>query len=597
MKAIMVMYDSLNRHYLSPYGCSWTKTPNFQRLAMHTVTFDNNYVGSMPCMPARRELHTGRYNFLHRSWSPLEPFDDSMPEILKQNGIYSHLASDHQHYWEDGGATYHTRYSSWEAFRGQEGDPWKANLNPTISPVHNLRQSNMFGRKFSGNMARQDMVNRMNMPEEKDHSQAQTFSAGLEFLETNYKYDNWFLQIETFDPHEPFFSCEEYEKLYETVDVGREIDWPPYGPMTDDDTDDIVKHIKYKYASLLSMCDTYLGKVLDFMDEHDMWKDTMLIVNTDHGYLLGEHSWWAKTTMPVYNEIAHTPLFIWDPRTGIKGERRDALVQTIDLAPTILDFFGLKIPKDMQGVPLAKTIADNSPIREYALFGYHGNQINITDGRYVYMRNSVERNMPIYDYTLMPTVMRSRYPMAQLEKATLVKPFEFTKNAPVLKIPTSGGGLGGSSYRFGTHLFDLETDPTQEHPIDDPETEVRMMNAMAKLMLENDAPLHEFERVGLLPEGGMSIEYLMSQREKIKANDLVVPVEGFIWSRSAKEQYHALNLMVKIPNLAEKLKSFAKAKNKKEINGDVLKEFIHTTMPPEIAPILSGIMLSAGRID
>ena len=123
----MVMFDSLNRKMLEPYGCDWIPTPNFKRLADRAVTFDCNYVGSMPCMPARRELHTGRLNFQHRSWGPLEPFDDSMPEILKNNGIYTHLTTDHQHYWEDGGATYHHRYSSFDLNRGQEGDPWKTN--------------------------------------------------------------------------------------------------------------------------------------------------------------------------------------------------------------------------------------------------------------------------------------------------------------------------------------------------------------------------------------------------------------------------------------------------------------------------------------
>lgn len=125
MRAIMVMFDSLNRRFLPNYGCDETVAPNFARLGEKTVTFDNCYVGSMPCMPARRELHTGRMNFLHRGWGPLEPFDDSMPEILKNNGIYTHLTSDHQHYWEDGGATYHNRYTSWEISRGQEGDAWK----------------------------------------------------------------------------------------------------------------------------------------------------------------------------------------------------------------------------------------------------------------------------------------------------------------------------------------------------------------------------------------------------------------------------------------------------------------------------------------
>jgi Arylsulfatase A and related enzymes len=66
MRAVMVMYDSLNKAFLEPYGNDWVQTPNFTRLAAQAVTFDSFYAGSLPCMPARRELHTGRYNFLHR---------------------------------------------------------------------------------------------------------------------------------------------------------------------------------------------------------------------------------------------------------------------------------------------------------------------------------------------------------------------------------------------------------------------------------------------------------------------------------------------------------------------------------------------------
>ena len=110
MKAIMLMFDTLNLRMLSSYGCEWTHTPNFKRLAEHTVVFDNCYAGSLPCMPARRELQTGRYNFLHCSWGPMQPYDDSIPEMLRGKGVYTHLISDHQHYWEDGGATYHHRF-------------------------------------------------------------------------------------------------------------------------------------------------------------------------------------------------------------------------------------------------------------------------------------------------------------------------------------------------------------------------------------------------------------------------------------------------------------------------------------------------------
>lgn len=97
------MYDSLRLDALPSYGGKRIELPNFKRLEQHAVSFDTSYVCSLPCMPARRELHAGRPNFLHREWGPLEPFDDSMPEILKRHGIYSRLVTDHQHYVEDGG--------------------------------------------------------------------------------------------------------------------------------------------------------------------------------------------------------------------------------------------------------------------------------------------------------------------------------------------------------------------------------------------------------------------------------------------------------------------------------------------------------------
>ncbi|MEK9559062.1 MAG: sulfatase-like hydrolase/transferase, partial [Alphaproteobacteria bacterium] len=113
MKTLFILFDSLNRSALGAYG-GHIPTPNFDRLASRSAVFENHYAGSLPCMPARRDMQTGRLNFLHRSWGPLEPFDDSFAAQLKSSGTYCHLVSDHYHYFEDGGATYHTRYSSWD---------------------------------------------------------------------------------------------------------------------------------------------------------------------------------------------------------------------------------------------------------------------------------------------------------------------------------------------------------------------------------------------------------------------------------------------------------------------------------------------------
>ncbi len=497
MKTIMIMYDTLIRRLLPPYGCSWVKAPNFQRLAERSVVFDNAYVGSMPCMPARREIHTGRYNFLHRSWGPLEPFDDSMPELLKKNGVYSHLVSDHYHYWEDGGATYHSRYSSWEISRGQEGDPWKGEVKDPVIP------DCVVNRK--GNKWRQDWVNRQYLEKEKDQPMAKTFAAGLEFLRKNINEDNWFLQIETFDPHEPFFTQDKYKALYPHNYNGRHFDWPEYDIVRQNK--DEVDHLRYEYAALLSMCDDYLGTIIDYMDSNDMWRDTMLIVNTDHGFLLGEHNWWAKSIMPFYNEIAHMPLFIWDPRSGIKGERREALVQTIDLAPTILSFFNVEIPADMQGHDLDPVIRRDDKVREAALFGTHGSHVNCTDGRYVYMRAPKDRsNRPLFNYTLMPTHMNTMFSVSELQEIELSQPFAFSKGCKLLRIPAEARNANRDELNFpnrptildyGTMLFDTVTDPMQENPIVDDKIEAVMKSHMVKLMKDNDAPVEVYERLGL----------------------------------------------------------------------------------------------------
>ena len=484
----MVMFDSLNRHMLPTYGCDWVHAPNFQRLAERTVTFDNAYVGSMPCMPARRELHTGRYNFLHRSWGPLEPFDDSMPELLKQNDIHSHLCSDHYHYWEDGGCTYHTRYSTWGISRGQEGDPWRVNLTDEL-PIPDSVNNDRGNPKWH----RCDWTNRYYMPNESDYPQAKTFAEGADFLRTNHTADNWFLHMETFDPHEPYFVPQKYIDMYPHEYSGRHFDWPPYREATEDP--EIAKHLRCLNAALISMCDAYLGKVLDLMDELDLWKDTLLIVNTDHGFMLAEHDMWGKCWQPFYNEIAHMPLFIWDPRQGIGGCRRESLVQTIDLPATLLEYFGIDRPADMQGAALGRTLADDTPVRRAGLFGMHGGHVNVTDGRTVYMRAPARPdNQPLFNYTHMPTHMRHTFSVDELQDIQLAEPMPFTKGCRTMKIASRHAG---KAHEFGTMLFDLETDPAQDRPLDDTEAEKRMIDLLVDQMTANDAPPEQFERLGL----------------------------------------------------------------------------------------------------
>ncbi|MFX1301766.1 MAG: sulfatase [Promethearchaeota archaeon] len=575
MKVILIFFDTLRKDFLEPYGCKWVQTPNFNRLAEKTVIFDNHFSGSLMCIPARRELHTGRYNFLHRSWGPLEPFDDSMQKILKEKRIYTHLVSDHYHYWEVGGATYHTQYNTWEIVRGHEGDPWKGEVKDPEIPEH------VYNMRENWPRWRQDWVNRKYMKNEEDMPQAKTFKKAIDFIEKNHTENNWFLHIETFDPHEPFFTPKKYKDLYKHDYNGPHFDWPNYNIVVE--SEEQVEHMRKEYAASVSMCDHYLGKIINLMDEKDMWKDTMLIVTTDHGFLLGEKDWWAKTVPPVYNEIAQIPLFIWDPRLGKNNERRSALVQTIDLAPTILEFFNIKRPKDIQGKVLKDTINSDVRVREAALFGTHGAHVNITDGRFVYMRGPTNpMNKPLYNYTLIPTHMRDFFSINEIKTMDLAKSFDFTKGCKVMRFSSRYRAI--NPYIYGSYLFDLQNDPKQENPIIDSQIERRMIKLMIEEMKKNDAPIEHYERLGIPFDNDILDKHLnlIDNREGFKEK---IGDTEITWINKGKSMYYLILGFLPKPIQKQMILEFEKHINNdnfREIDEDLLVNFLNKYIPKNL---------------
>ena len=490
MRTVFVIFDSLNRLALECYGGT-NITPNFARLASCGVTFDTHYVGSLPCMPARREMHTGRHNFLHRSWGPLEPFDVSFAEELQKNGTYTHLISDHYHYWSDGGATYHSRFSSWEFLRGQAWDPFSALVEPPAgmtSRYHPMQQER-----------HQGMVNREFIHSETDYSLVGCFDRAFRFLDANQQSDKWFMQLECFDPHEPFMAPDRFKSLYPSDYDGPILDWPLYKRV--DESPEEINELRANYAALLTMCDWYLGKLLDYFDEHDLWKDTSLVVTTDHGFLLGEHDWWAKSRMPFYEEVSRIPLIVYHPDFADQaGERRSALTQTIDLMPTFLDIHGCAIPETVEGVSLLPLLGGDQKIRDAGIFGRFGAATNITDGRYTYFRYPEDmENQDLWEYTLMPTHQKGLFADVEFEGATLVKPFTFLGDFPVMRLPAGRALVKGQGARIEdavTVLYDLESDPKQLSPINDPITEERLIAEMIAIMQRTEAPPEAYARLG-----------------------------------------------------------------------------------------------------
>jgi hypothetical protein len=170
-------------------------------------------------------------------------------------------------------------------------------------------------------------------------------------------------------------------------------------------------------------------------------------------------------------------------------------VQTIDLPVTLLNFFEVKVPKDMLGKDLAGVIKDDLIDREAVLFGVHGGHICCTDGRYVYMKAPLsEENAPLYEYTMMPVHMVGFFSEVSLKSMKISQGFEFTKGMPLAQYDSDSRSM---SHRFGDLLFDLQEDKSQMTPIKDDETEDRMRRLLVELMKQNDAPKEQYLRLGL----------------------------------------------------------------------------------------------------
>ena len=90
MKAFLILIDSLNRHFLPCYNpASRVAAEHLTRFSEENITFDSHYVASAPCMPARRDIFTGRINFLERNWGGMEPFDITLIGTLREHGIFT----------------------------------------------------------------------------------------------------------------------------------------------------------------------------------------------------------------------------------------------------------------------------------------------------------------------------------------------------------------------------------------------------------------------------------------------------------------------------------------------------------------------------
>jgi arylsulfatase A-like enzyme len=345
MNVILLVNDTFRRDHLGCYGNRWIKTPYLDQFARESAIFDQYYIGSYPTVPNRWDMLVGRYGFPSMGWEPLRAEDRTLAQILGNNGVHTQMIWDtpmlamHDYNYTRG-------FKGIEFIHGQKGDPWITRSDLPIqltAQPHKIKNvgsmisylRNHYGRQF-----------------EREYCAARTMSGAMDWLETNYKQEAFFLYVDMWDPHEPFDSpWYDYALYADPTYKGDRIDYPQYGRytyMVPEEHQDV----RALYAGGVTLVDRWVGRFLELAERLGLFKNTLIIWTTDHGHLFGEHDLHGKPGAEMgrlYEVTTRIPLLVHHPDGVGAGKHIQGIVQPVDLMPSILDFMGVQAPETVEG--------------------------------------------------------------------------------------------------------------------------------------------------------------------------------------------------------------------------------------------------------
>lgn len=411
MNVITVLLDSLNFHALQAYQDTQVQTPNLSRFAERAAVFDNHFISSAPCMPARRELFTGRQEFLWRGWGHVEPWDRHLAAEAGAAGCVTQMVTDHYHYWEDKAHGYFEPFHGVEFVRGSENDMWDtAPVDDAPGWAQAINRGRQGRSRHYDGRGTQYYANARNWEIEEEFPVAQVMCRAADWLEANREHERFLLWVESFDPHEPFHVPEPYRSLYTGgIDNPDFNPWPPYQEPGETRrfvrgaSPDELAWIRAQYEGNVTMVDAWLGRLWNRMDELGLWEDTAVIVTTDHGHDLcynglDNPTIWAKD-FPHPESHARIPLMIWHPQHPGGGRRIKALTNALDVNATMRDMMQIDEPEGPHGRSLLPLLrGETARHRDLLLYGRFGDGVVVSDDNWTLTQSS-RRDGPLYWYS------------------------------------------------------------------------------------------------------------------------------------------------------------------------------------------------------
>ena len=379
---LLVIVDSLRADAVFERGI---RTPNMDALVRQGLSFTDAYPEAMPTVPARNSILSGRRQFPFRGWhdhrgliaapgwSPLRNVDRSLPAVLRGAGYWTAYVTDNPFL----GFAYPYRHlrRSVHRFRrtgGQIGggrtvasvpdrvlDHW---LHPAIRDAKTRRRVGLY------------LANSRPWEDSGKSYAACVFGNALEELERAAERRPFALIVDTYEPHEPWTPPERFVRPYGRW-CGREPAHLRYGKVDSwlgsGERAGVIGRLRDLYAAEVTMTDLWLGRLLDRLDDLNLERETVVMLVSDHGIMLGEHGWTGKVQTALYPSLIRVPFILVDPDRRRAGRSNEFFASTHDVAPTLLSMAGVRAPERMTGVDLSRPFRGRSlPDREYAWGGY-----------------------------------------------------------------------------------------------------------------------------------------------------------------------------------------------------------------------------------
>jgi len=413
--AIIVVMDTLRADHIGAYGNDWIRTPTLDALAGESIVFTHAFPECLPTIPMRRTLHTGLRSWpfrewvpdkgdigLYRGWQRIPEEQTTLAETLLLENYQTGFITDTFHHFRPS-KNFHRGFQQFVWVRGQEIDPWRSTL--TVDPEEiqalvapGLTEAEAYLQAF---MIAQHLANQASREKEEDYQAPRVFQEAMHWLEENKKAQKFFLLVDVFDPHEPWDPPQKYVDLYADPKYdGHPMVRARYGS-SDNLTEAQLQHMRARYAAEVTMVDHWLGRFLDRARELGMLEDTLLVVTSDHGHQFGEHGVTGKVARGLWYELVDVPLIIRRPDGVDAGKRVDSFAQHQDIVPTVLAALGVAPRAALEGVDLFGLAADRIRPREHVSCGYNDYSW-CRDGRHVYITCNDGTDVQLFDMETDP---------------------------------------------------------------------------------------------------------------------------------------------------------------------------------------------------